>query len=182
MMTDAPTHRRSATELLSVTVLFVAATAFADSAGELIAREARASLGVKYSFGRSDATRTDCAGLVKRVAAKAGISLPRSSAAQFSAGRTIEAADLAPGDLVFFRNTYKRGVSHVGIYVGAGEFVHAASRRGRVMVSRLDESYFAKRFAGARRVVTDQVDAEPPPGFLAGARNDIECGPLQSAP
>jgi cell wall-associated NlpC family hydrolase len=182
MMTDAATRRRSVTELFSATVLLVATTVFADSAAELIAREARASLGVKYSFGRSDETRTDCAGLVKRVAAKAGITLPRSSAAQFSAGRRIEASDLAPGDLVFFRNTYKRGVSHVGIYVGAGEFVHAASRRGRVVVSRLDESYFAKRYAGARRVVGEEVEVQPPTGFLTDAANELECSPLQSAP
>jgi hypothetical protein len=65
---------------------------------------------------------------------------------------------LRPGDLVFFKNTYKRGISHVGIYVGGGEFIHAASRRRRVVVDRLDEAYFSRRFAGARRVVED-----PPP-------------------
>jgi cell wall-associated NlpC family hydrolase len=145
---------------LLVFLLFVG-TAFAGATGDFIATEARANLGVKYGYGRSDAKRTDCAGLVRQVAAKAGISLPRSSAAQFTAGRAIEAADLRPGDLVFFKNTYRHGISHVGIYVGEGEFVHAASRRGRVAVSRIDEPYFAKRYAGARRVVEEVQFAEP---------------------
>ena len=163
---------------LSLLVVFlVAEAAFASAAGDLIATEARANLGVKYGFGRADASRTDCAGLVKRVAAKAGISLPRSSAAQFTAGRAIKADDLRPGDLVFFKNTYRQGISHVGIYVGSGEFVHAASRRRRVAVSRLDEPYFAKRFAGARRVVDDE---ELPP--VSEETGDAPCPPLDYAP
>jgi cell wall-associated NlpC family hydrolase len=153
--------------LFLVLLSAICGSAFADAAGDVIASEARASLGVRYGFGRADDKRTDCAGLVRRAAAKAGISLPRSSAAQFTAGRAIEAEDLRPGDLVFFKNTYRRGISHVGIYVGEGEFVHAASRRGRVAVSRIDEPYFAKRFAGARRVVSEEAQpVEVPPPFV----------------
>ncbi|HVS33468.1 MAG TPA: membrane dipeptidase [Thermoanaerobaculia bacterium] len=124
----------------------------AGSAGDIMAAEARAALGVKYGYGRADSTRTDCAGLVRNVAAKAGIALPRSSGAQYGAGQPVKRNELEPGDLVFFKNTYRRGISHVGIYVGDGEFVHAASRQGRVVVDRIRDGYYATRYAGARRV------------------------------
>jgi hypothetical protein len=74
-------------------------------------------------------------------------------------GETLAKADLAPGDLVFF-NTLGRSYSHVGIYVGEGQFVHAPARRGRVRVDRLSDPYWTARYNGARRigsVVSPQV-------------------------
>jgi len=120
-------------------------------------------LGVKYRFGGQDEKRGfDCAGLVRRVFSTA-VELPRTAAAQYREGCIVEREELQPGDLVFFRNTYKRGISHVGIYIGNGEFVHAASRRHAVRVDRLDSPYFHTRFAGGRRVVAAPVLAPPLP-------------------
>lgn len=119
-------------------------------------------LGVRYRFGGQDEKKGfDCAGLVRR-AFSSVIDLPRTAAAQFRQGCLVERHELQPGDLVFFRNTYKRGISHVGIYIGNGEFVHAASRRRAVVVDRLDSPYFRQRFAGARRI-TSPTALPPPP-------------------
>jgi cell wall-associated NlpC family hydrolase len=114
-------------------------------------------LGVRYRFGGQDEKKGfDCAGLVRRAFSSVA-SLPRTAAAQFRQGCVVTRDELQPGDLVFFRNTYKRGISHVGIYIGGGEFVHAASSRRSVVVDRLDQPYFRTRFAGGRRVVTAGV-------------------------
>jgi cell wall-associated NlpC family hydrolase len=111
-------------------------------------------IGVRYRFGGQDEKKGfDCAGLVRRAFATV-IDLPRTAAAQFRQGCLVERNELQPGDLVFFKNTYKRGISHVGIYVGDGQFVHAASTRRAVVVDRLDSPYFNKRFAGGRRVMS----------------------------
>jgi len=111
-------------------------------------------LGVRYRFGGQDEKKGfDCAGLVRRAFSTA-VDLPRTAAAQFRQGCLVERDELQPGDLVFFKNTYKRGISHVGIYVGDGQFVHAASTRRAVVVDRLDAPYYQKRFAGGRRVMT----------------------------
>ena len=125
-------------------------------------------LGVRYRFGGQDETKGfDCAGLVRRVFSTLAIDLPRTAAAQYRQGCIVQRHELQPGDLVFFKNTYKRGISHVGIYIGNGEFVHAASRRRSVTVDRLDSAYFDKRFAGGRRVTTAAV--LPPVPSLAVA-------------
>jgi cell wall-associated NlpC family hydrolase len=78
-----------------------------------------------------------------------GISLPRTADAQYDVGKPAVGGP-RPGDLVFFQ-TYAPGVSHVGIYLGNGRFVHAASEG--VMVSKLSESYWASRYLGAKRLI-----------------------------
>lgn len=119
-------------------------------------------LGVRYRFGGQDEKRGfDCAGLVRRVYATMAVNLPRTAAAQYREGCMVSRDELQPGDLVFFRNTYKRGISHVGIYIGDGRFVHAASRRRAVVVDRLDTPYFRSRFAGGRRIERVAETAEP---------------------
>jgi cell wall-associated NlpC family hydrolase len=81
----------------------------------------------------------------------ASIHLPRTTENLYKAGRPIKPGDLAFGDLVFF-DTGGRGVSHVGIYVGFDEFVHASTSNG-VMISNLNEDYYRKRYLGSRRVM-----------------------------
>lgn len=101
--------------------------------------------------GREPATGFDCSGFVRYVFRQGiGADLPNTSAAQFGAGQKIARSDLRSGDLVFFRTAGKR-ISHVGIYVGDGEFIHAPSTGKRVSVSRLAEPYWSRRFAGAKR-------------------------------
>lgn len=101
--------------------------------------------------GREPSTGFDCSGFVRYVFRQGiGADLPNTSAAQFSAGQKIARNDLRSGDLVFFRIAGKR-ISHVGIYVGDGEFIHAPSSGKRVSVSRLAEPYWSRHFAGAKR-------------------------------
>ncbi|MGC1381990.1 MAG: C40 family peptidase [Candidatus Baltobacteraceae bacterium] len=106
-------------------------------------------LGVPYVFGGTTSSGFDCSGFVQHVFAMLGIEVPRTADAQYDVGRPAVGGP-RPGDLVFF-DTYG-GVSHVGIYLGRGQFVHASSSRG-VMVSRLSESYWASRYVGAKRLI-----------------------------
>jgi cell wall-associated NlpC family hydrolase len=107
---------------------------------------------IRYRFGGHDpSTGFDCSGFVRYVFRHAlGVSLPHNSRRQFSAGTTVERKALRPGDLVFFRTAGKH-ISHVGIYLDDGRFIHAPSRGEHVRVDSLDESYWANRYAGARR-------------------------------
>ena len=111
-------------------------------------------LGVNYVFGGSSASGLDCSGFTSLVFKEFGINLPRVSREQFVVGTPIERQQLREGDLVFFDTTGK-GVSHVGIYLSDDEFIHAASNPGRVLKSKLSEKYYAQRYLGARRVITD---------------------------
>lgn len=106
-------------------------------------------LGVPYVFGGTSTSGFDCSGYVQHVFAMLGIHLPRTADAQFYAGKPAVGGP-RPGDLVFFQ-TYLPGPSHVGIYLGNGEFAHASSHG--VMVSKLSQSYWASRYLGARRYV-----------------------------
>ncbi|MGC8667795.1 MAG: C40 family peptidase [Chthonomonadales bacterium] len=122
--------------------------------GERIARTALAFRGGRYVFGGNGPHGFDCSGLTQAICRQIGLVLQRTAAEQFTRGLPVSFEHLAPGDLVFFRNTYKRGISHVGIYIGEGRFVHAANREKGIIVSSLFEPYYARRLAGARRMVT----------------------------
>jgi len=104
--------------------------------------------------GRAPATGFDCSGFVHYVFANVlGLDLPGDSASQFSSGEKIARAELQAGDLVFF-HMHGKHVSHVGIYLGDDQFIHAPTTGQRVKVSTLSESYWSRRFAGARRPTT----------------------------
>jgi len=112
-------------------------------------------LGTPYKLGGNSPDQgLDCSGFVRHVYKEsAGIHLPRTAREMSREGLSIGADELRPGDLVFF-NTRKRPFSHVGIYAGEGRFLHASSRSARkVTISRMDASYWASRFNGARRVL-----------------------------
>lgn len=118
--------------------------------------------GTPYRFGGSSSQALDCSGFVQKVFRANGIELPRDSRAQAKYGYKVSLSELKPGDLLFFK-TYKRDVSHVGIYIGDGKMVHAATRGGRVMVSSIHEPYYRRRFLFAKRVVEvkDDVKSDP---------------------
>ncbi|MEO8780226.1 MAG: C40 family peptidase [Rhodanobacter sp.] len=102
--------------------------------------------------GRSPSTGFDCSGFVRYVFAHAiGLQLPSTSATQFLAGVKVRRADIKPGDLVFFHTSGKHRISHVGIYISNGRFIHSPAAGKSVEISSLDDSYWARRFAGAKR-------------------------------
>lgn len=124
--------------------------------GKMLVDSAMAYRGVRYRRGASLPSRGfDCSGLVYHILKSYGMKSPRTAAELFSLGTRVKREELKEGDLVFFANTYKRGISHVGIYIGNGRFVHASSRGGQVMVNHLDEEFYAKHYAGARRIVKE---------------------------
>lgn len=110
---------------------------------------AKSKIGSPYVYGATGPYSFDCSGFTSYVYRQMGISLPRVASSQAYAGKTVSKADLQKGDLVFF-NTYG-GISHVGIYIGGGSFVHASSYGSGVKISSLYESYYASRYVTASR-------------------------------
>lgn len=114
---------------------------------------ALSNLGTPYSYGSAGNGGFDCSGLIYSVYKNnLGVNLPRSSVEQSQYGTQISRDNLQPGDLIFF-NTYGSGVSHVGIYMGDNNFVHASSGEGKVVVSSLTEDYYNSRYVNATRVL-----------------------------
>ena len=112
----------------------------------------RSFLGTPYVWGGETRRGTDCSGFTRSVYREQGLLLPRVSYQQFQVGIPVEApAELRYGDLVFFNKGDWGRVSHVGIYIGGGKFVHSAASRG-VTISSMNKSYYKLRFVGAKRI------------------------------
>jgi len=110
----------------------------------------------RYRLGGSGGGYLDCSAFVKLVYEELGIKLPRSSVEQFQVGIPVEREELLPGDLVFFKTRGNR-ISHVGIYLGDNRFIHISSSRKRISIDSLDDPYYKKRYAGAKRVLNGEV-------------------------
>jgi hypothetical protein len=154
------------------------------SLGSRAARQALSYRGVPYHFGGRTRKGIDCSGLIQTTYKKWGILLPRTSVEQYKRGVQIPKQKMKAGDLVFFKNTYKRGISHVGIYMGQNQFVHASSGRGQVTVSSLNDPYYLNHWAGARRIAlnkepvyaqTDTGDAPPATKTIAWSDQSINA-------
>ena len=130
-----------------------AAIAEAKNAGhqDQVVRSALSYRGSHYRRGGSSPAAFDCSGFTMYIYSKAGVRLPHNAAAQFGCGSPVTRSELKSGDLVFF-HTRGRYISHVGIYIGSGSFVHASSARESVRVDTLDSGYYNSRLVGARRV------------------------------
>ncbi|ANN67357.1 C40 family peptidase [Bordetella bronchialis] len=113
------------------------------------------ALGTRYRYGGDDPdTGFDCSGLVSFIYKEvAGMDLPRRARDQRAEGRAVKTAQLQPGDLVFFGIRRHNQTSHVGIYIGNNEFIHAPTRGEKVRIDTLDSAYWSKRFNGARRYI-----------------------------
>lgn len=107
--------------------------------------------GTPYRNGGGDPTGFDCSGFTQFVFSQYGIRLPREVKDQFHVGRPVKPQEVTAGDLLFFATT-GRDATHVGIAVGGDEFVHAPSSTGVVRVERMSQSYWSRRYLGARRV------------------------------
>lgn len=134
-------------------------TAAADSSasqvqvsGTEILAKAREYLGTRYVYGGATPNGFDCSGYVYYVLKTLGFSPARTPADQYSMGTPVNKANLKPGDIVFFAGTAASGISHVGIYAGNGQFIHAPNSRSVVSYSDLNSGYWAEHYYGARRV------------------------------
>jgi cell wall-associated NlpC family hydrolase len=110
-------------------------------------------IGVRYRWGgNTPDSGLDCSGFVRYVFQDTlGMTLPRRAEEMSRVGEKVRVSELKPGDLVFF-NTMRRSFSHVGIYIGDNKFVHSPSTGSTIRVDDMDNSYWEKRYTGARRV------------------------------
>lgn len=112
-------------------------------------------LGVRYKYGGSSIKGFDCSGFTSYVFEQLfGEKLHRRSSDQATQGQKVAKADLREGDLVFFK-TNGKSISHVGIYIGDGQFAHASTKDG-IVITGMDDRYYTKRYVTARRILTDE--------------------------
>ena len=129
-------------------------TTSASSEGNDVVEFAKKYLGYKYvAGGSSPSTGFDCSGFTTYVFRNFGVSLNRSSKDQIKNGTAVSKSNLQPGDIVIFKNQGKTAIGHVGIYIGNGNFIHAANKKEGVVITALSSSYYSQRYVGARRVI-----------------------------
>lgn len=118
---------------------------------ERIISNAKLFLGTPYHFGSKSLDQTDCSGLIQQVYGECGIDLPRTAVSQSQRGVSVDLDNLEIGDLLFFC-TYKKGPSHVAIYVGNNKMIHASTGAKRVKYDSINKLYYKKRFLFAKRL------------------------------
>ena len=124
------------------------------SNGDAIVREARKYKGARYVWAGASPKGFDCSGFTWYVFNQVtGDDIGRSVEEQFKRGKSTSRGALSPGDIVFFKNTFQRGLSHCGIYISGSEFIHAENEETGVVISSLDSDYYSDHYAGARRLV-----------------------------
>lgn len=134
--------------LLLLSFIIPAKEAKAEYSANATISEAKNHIGTPYKFGGTTPAGFDCSGYIQYVHKKAGYKLPRTAADMYSKGTSVEQSEMVPGDLIFF-TTYKKGPSHVGIYLGGNQFIHASSSKG-VAIDKLSNSYWTKRYIGSK--------------------------------
>lgn len=127
------------------------------TAKERILVKAKEFLGTPYGFGNKENGRTDCSGFTQQVFQQFGVSLPRSAAEQAQLGETVDPSDLQVGDLLFYR-TYKSDPSHVAIYAGEGQIIHASYAGRKVQYDSIEKGYYKQRFLYAKRLALNHHD------------------------
>ncbi|WP_313892673.1 C40 family peptidase [Psychrobacillus sp.] len=143
--------------IFSLTVVLAVGTfagnteAASSVASNEIVSSAKNLIGIKYRYGGTTRAGFDCSGFVGYIYKSQGVNLSRTAAGIYSTGTAVKKANLAVGDLVFF-NTSGKGVSHVGMYIGSGKFIHASTSKG-VRIDKVDDPYYwGKKYVGAKRV------------------------------
>lgn len=121
--------------------------------GSAILDTAKKYMGTPYVWGaETPKDGFDCSGFTQYVMQQNDVKLPRTAAEQYATGTPVEKSQLKAGDLVFF-TTYKAGASHVGFYMGDGNFIHASSAAKKVTINNLTETFYAEHYIGARRYI-----------------------------
>ena len=142
-------------EALSYRGTEAAAASAASSKGSEIVAYAKQYLGVKYVYAGASSKGFDCSGYTMYVMKHFGYNLPHTATGQMGYGTSVAKSALQPGDLVFFCDPSRSGgkaASHVGIYIGSNQFIHASSGGGKVQIDSLSKAYYAKYYVGARRL------------------------------
>lgn len=124
---------------------------------EKVLSRAKDFLGTPYGFGDKEGGRTDCSGFTQQVYRQFGISLPRSASEQAQFGESVNLDDLQIGDLLFYR-TYKSDPSHVAIYAGNGQIIHASFAAKKVQYDSIEKAYYRDRFMYAKRLAFNDPD------------------------
>jgi len=114
---------------------------------------AKSFLGTPYQTGGTSRNGMDCSGLVSTVYNEFNVVLPRTAQDQSQVGSDVSRNGVKPGDLVFFQTSRSKPVSHVGIYVGDGRFIHASTSAREVRIDEMNSDYFRRRFVKAKRVL-----------------------------
>lgn len=129
------------------------ASALQSAGNNSVVAIAASKIGSPYVWGAEGPNSFDCSGLVYYVFGRLGVTVPRTASDQYysSVGIKVSKGNLKPGDTVYF-NTYG-GVSHVGIYIGNGRFIHSPSTGYTVTIANLSEGYYAERYVGAKRFI-----------------------------
>ncbi len=119
-----------------------------------VVETAKGYLGCPYVYAAAGPSTFDCSGFTMYIMNQFGISLPHSAAQQITTcGTEVSREELKPGDLVFFRSGTSAAASHVGMYIGDGQFIHASSGAGYVTITDLTEIWYTEAYVGARRVL-----------------------------
>ncbi len=113
---------------------------------------AKGFVGSRYVYGGSSPSGFDCSGFTQYVYKQMGINIPRATTGQANVGKSLSKSELQAGDLLIFSNTYKPGPSHVGVYIGNGQFVHASTPSKGVRVDNVNTAYYTSKFTSGRRV------------------------------
>ena len=154
---EAKKMKKQLTQLLLVITLiialpFLSAKQTFAATNDEVSKFVQQFVGVPYQWGGTTIFGFDCSGLIRHAYSNFGIELPRTSEDQFKVGKAVAEGDLQPGDIVFFKNTYKVGISHSGIYLGDNTFI-SAETNGVAIAKLKSHPYWEQRYAGARRVV-----------------------------
>ena len=134
------------------------ATTTNSSKGEEIVAYAKQFLGRKYVYGGSGPNTFDCSGFTMYVYKHFGYSMGHSAVTQAGLGKYVSKGNLQPGDLVIFNDSANRSIGHVGIYVGGGQFIHASSGSGKIIISSLSGSYYNTRYVTCLLYTSDAAD------------------------
>jgi hypothetical protein len=124
--------------------------------GDEIALRAIAQVGTAYRYGGADLKGFDCSGLVFFIHRELGMTVPRTAADQYAASNPVNVHGLAPGDLLFFRTTSSKRITHVGIYAGEGRFVHAPQTGRTIELREIRDEYYGPRLVGAGRLYSER--------------------------
>ena len=136
-----------------ITITTEPTTSTSSALGEQIVALAKQYLGTPYVLGGNGPSSFDCSGFTKYIYAQFGYTLNRTATDQLQNGVSVSRGELQPGALVFFKYNTSKPVSHVGIYIGNGEFIHASTNRYMVQIDQMNTGHYANVFVYARRIL-----------------------------